>query len=1132
MSKVTTSLLNCCLIISLLLLAIVTSYAQNPNSAAWPLDSFAEASHTFEETLQIFHDKKGTTPFEAIIGKNQLFSANNTIENFQADQVYWAKLNLRGHSQKAANYLFGFSTIRWGAGWQYNDAWLVRADGSVIQQQSGFGLSKQEKSIPSAANLARFEIKQNELVTLYVRYKGAMKDKKRRPKRINLSLLKEAMHPTLFEGYPFKGHFSSKHLFERIPFDVNFFINQEIYVDASGTVNIDSIAKNWNQLDWKDVYSTKPVSNQVYWIKTRFYGSPYFNGEQTLYTPYRYGFDYVDAYWADGNDSYIHQRTGDKVSLEERPFNFWANFIKLDLSPIDTIDLFIRMEGLDPNYLTHQIALGHVDPSELFPNQVKEAWENGIFYGILSIQGIFFFLLFLIERERIHLYFVLFVLGLFFVFGFSSDNYFMFVPFPEGKNISATLMILGFFLCEVGFLKFTETYFNYAKASFISRWFIPVFIIIAAIGNLNAWWNYKMTVDYYYYAIREPAFLFALLLILISLVTGLVMAFIAPQQKNVSKKVFLLAFLPLLISSIFMNGHFLLVHFLLDPYILDLPYNGFDIYRIAIIAMLTLLAVSIGYRTNRLKADKAAAQRTKELNEAKAHLYTNITHEFRTPLTVILGMNHKMNRYFKDRNSFRHQEAANLVNRNGNQLLRLINQMLDLSKLESKSMPVEMEQGDIIFFIKYLFEAFESYAESKNIRMHFSREMESFIMDFDREKIQQILSNLLSNAIKFTPAGGLVNLHLGQQEDTQLLIKVQDSGIGISKKNIPFIFDRFYQADVPNDQQGMGTGIGLALTKELVHLLNGNIKVNSILQEGTTFTVFLPVTSQAAPIKNLELIKETSLTLEAFSTAQLPTALSLETNDQPNQTQAQLLIVEDNTDVILYLKACLEEQYQLSFAQDGQAGIDKAIEFIPDIIISDVMMPKKDGFELCATLKKDTRTSHIPIILLTAKATVADKIAGLEHGADAYLAKPFEPQELEVRLRKLLELRTQLQSRYINGNTPQADNNPAFQLEDEFLLKVKALILDNLDNVDFSVEILCKSIFLSRQQVHRKLIALTGHSTSHLIRSIRLQAAKKLLETTNKSITEIAFDVGFREVSYFSRVFSETFGHAPSFLRK
>jgi len=521
---------------------------------------------------------------------------------------------------------------------------------------------------------------------------------------------------------------------------------------------------------------------------------------------------------------------------------------------------------------------------------------------------------------------------------------------------------------------------------------------------------------------------------------------------------------------------------------------------------LLLIGLSI-YRliTFQLKrqVEQVESLRLKELDVFKTEFYTNITHEFRTPLTVLLGMNNQLNRYFKDRNLFRFQEGVKLINRNAAQLLRLVNQILDLNKLESKAMSLKMEQGDIVVFIKYLFESFESYAESKNIRMHFSREMESFIMDFDREKIQQILSNLLSNAIKFTPAGGLVNLHLGQKEATQFLIKVQDAGIGISKENIPFIFDRFYQADVPSDQQETGTGIGLALTKELVQLLNGSIEVHSIPKEGTTFTVLLPVTLEAASIKNIGLIKKTALTLEAFSTTQLPTALSLETNDQTNPTQAQLLIVEDNTDVILYLKACLEEQYQLSFAQDGQAGIDKAIELVPDIIISDVMMPKKDGFELCATLKTDTRTSHIPIILLTAKATVVDKIAGLEHGADAYLAKPFEPQELEVRLRKLLELRTQLQNRYINGNIPQADNNPAFQVEDEFLLKLKALIMDNLDNVDFSVAILCKSIFLSRQQVHRKLIALTGHSASHFIRSIRLQEAEKLLETTNKSIPKL-----------------------------
>jgi len=529
------------------------------------------------------------------------------------------------------------------------------------------------------------------------------------------------------------------------------------------------------------------------------------------------------------------------------------------------------------------------------------------------------------------------------------------------------------------------------------------------------------------------------------------------------------------------------------------------------------------------KSSSLATQKQKieELSQAKSILYTNITHEFRTPLTVILGMVSKMNRYFKDRNSFRHQEAVALVNRNGAQLLKLINQILDLSKLESKSMPLEMEQGDIIIFIKYLFESFESYAASKNIRMHFSREMETLQMDFDREKMQQIISNLLSNAIKFTPASGLVTLHLGQDNKNQFLVKVQDAGIGIAKEDLPFIFDRFYQAETSYTAQETGTGIGLALTKELIHLLKGTIEVNSILNEGTTFTVSLPITRIATPSKDIA-FTPVSLTPISLTKPTLP--LSLE-DDAPTD-QHQLLIVEDNPDVILYLRACLEEQYQLTFAQDGQMGIDKAIELVPDIILSDVMMPKKDGFELCNALKTDTRTSHIPIVLLTAKATMTDKIAGLERGADAYLSKPFQPKELEVRLRKLIELRSKLQGRYADGNIPIIDNNPDLKLEDEFVLKITEIVLDNLDNIDFSVEMLCKNLFLSRQQVHRKLTALTGQSAQLFIRAIRLREAKKLLKSTHKSITEIAFDVGFKEVAYFSKVFSETFGHTPSFLRK
>jgi len=523
-------------------------------------------------------------------------------------------------------------------------------------------------------------------------------------------------------------------------------------------------------------------------------------------------------------------------------------------------------------------------------------------------------------------------------------------------------------------------------------------------------------------------------------------------------------------------------------------------------------------------------QKIEALDLSKSALYTNITHEFRTPLTVILGMASKMPRYFKDRNSFRNQEALSLIERNGAQLLNLINQLLDLSKLESKAMPLELEQGDIVAYIKYLFESFHSYADSKNIRLHFSREKAAIVMDFDRNIIQKIISNLIANAIKFTPNEGIINLHIGTQEDNYLQITIQDSGIGIAEEKLPFIFNRFYQAHSISEQSEIGTGIGLALTKELVTLLNGTIEVSSLLKEGSIFKVTLPMTRNALPSTTPLSVKKKGMEWmypsATESLSAIPTAKVTSTD------QAQLLIVEDNADVQTYLKSCLEEQYQLLFAKDGQEGIEIAFEQIPDIIISDVMMPRKDGLELCDTLKKDTRTSHIPIILLTAKASVDNRIEGLQKGADAYLAKPFQPEELAIRLEKLLELRRTLQARYASTDTVVPDTNPAFQLEDEFVIQIRTLVLENLDNPAFNTEALAKSLFLSRQQVHRKLTALTNLSASHFIRSIRLQEAKKLIQTTDKSITEIAFDVGFKEVSYFSRSFAENFGHPPSFLRK
>lgn len=523
-----------------------------------------------------------------------------------------------------------------------------------------------------------------------------------------------------------------------------------------------------------------------------------------------------------------------------------------------------------------------------------------------------------------------------------------------------------------------------------------------------------------------------------------------------------------------------------------------------------------------------AIQETKrlaELDETKSRLYTNITHEFRTPLTVMLGMTNRLNNYYKQRNSFRFQEAISMINRNGEQLLNLVNQLLDLSKIESNAMQIDMEQGDIVSYIKYLFESFHSFAESKNIRMHFSRDMTTFLMDFDKRKIQHIISNVLSNAIKFTPSDGMVNLHISHLKNEKLVIKVQDSGIGISKEKMPFIFDRFYQTDNTHTRKGEGTGIGLALVKELVHLLNGTVEAKSILKEGTTFTISLPVTNNA--------------TIAEHSAHQVKVPTTWATNLEEDLTTSsiaetpapyQLLIVEDNTDVIAYLKACLQNHYQLVIAQNGQEGIDKAIELIPDIIISDVMMPEKDGFELCDTLKQDSRTSHIPIILLTAKATTEDRLTGLKRGADAYLSKPFEPEELAVRLQKLIEIRKKLQLRYATGISP-AEKIVELETEDAFVLQVQAAILEDLDSENFKVDDLAKKVFLSRSQLHRKIKALTGQSTSEFRKAIRLKTAKKLIETTTQSISIISMEVGYKNVSNFSNDFKKLFNAPPSSFR-
>lgn len=564
------------------------------------------------------------------------------------------------------------------------------------------------------------------------------------------------------------------------------------------------------------------------------------------------------------------------------------------------------------------------------------------------------------------------------------------------------------------------------------------------------------------------------------------------------------------------------------------------------VALLIILAV-VWYYRQKQEANKQLKrlnveilqqkEKLEELDHLKSRFFTNIAHELRTPLTVIGGMVEQIKNQPKKWLS----KGLPLIERNNTNLLNLVNQIMDLRKLEAGNLQLHMIQGDIIGFLRYILESFQSMADSKDVQLHFLPEQPSLLMDYDQEKLLRIVSNLMSNAIKFTPEGGDVYLTIKKGNtlanapqllakglvhaaDVPLLtIEIRDTGIGIAEEHLPHIFNRFYQVDDSTTRKGEGTGIGLALSKELVQLMKGTIQVDSKLGKGTTITFQLPIQKQVTTLVN----------------ADLPPSLSPHTSIEEEKTIEQvvqdrdaslpnLLIIEDNADVVQYLQSILQDNYNISLAENGQIGIDKSLAEVPDLIICDVMMPQKDGFEVCQSLKMDIRTSHIPIILLTARADEASRMAGLRRGADAYLAKPFKQEELLIRLQKLHELRQQLQSRYSGLAPVTPADDPGIQLEDRFITEIRTIIEKHIQEEAFGIPELCEAIGLSRTQLHRKIKALTQRSTSHFIRTTRLQQAKLLLKEGKFSIREVAHKVGMQDPAYFSRIFSEEYGLSPS----
>ncbi|PWI28928.1 hybrid sensor histidine kinase/response regulator [Flavobacteriaceae bacterium LYZ1037] len=517
-----------------------------------------------------------------------------------------------------------------------------------------------------------------------------------------------------------------------------------------------------------------------------------------------------------------------------------------------------------------------------------------------------------------------------------------------------------------------------------------------------------------------------------------------------------------------------------------------------------------------LQNEHAETERLKELSDFKTKVYTNIAHEFRTPLTLISGPIEKrlesVDLSDTDRLEF------GMIQRNAHRLLNLINQLLDLSKVKTKYLKLKVAQDNLGLFLKSLGASFEYQAAQQKI--DYILTIETFKDAwFDRDVIEKIVTNLLSNAFKYTPKQGCI-LFKASAVNNHLQILVENNGIQLTEVQLENIFDRFYQIN----EQSEGVGLGLSLVKELVSLYKGTISVSNTQNNNIVFTVTLPLLKTHFQEEDIvETALSTQIKLESFNDKKTQKTASWNQLELPI-----LLIIEDNQDIRTFVKSAFIDNFQVFEAENGKTGLELAIEIIPDIIISDVMMPLVDGFQLTSQLKQDDRTSHIPIILLTAKAEETAKTIGLETGADDYITKPFKLKLLEIKVRNLMNLREKLQQRYSQELVLKPKDMVVSDFDGKFIKKLKMVLDESLTESSFSVEDFSNALQMSRMQLHRKLKALTGLSATEFIRSQRLKLAVTLLQNSEANISEIGYSVGFNDPSYFTKCFKEAYGCSPS----
>lgn len=551
-----------------------------------------------------------------------------------------------------------------------------------------------------------------------------------------------------------------------------------------------------------------------------------------------------------------------------------------------------------------------------------------------------------------------------------------------------------------------------------------------------------------------------------------------------------------------------------------------NLRNLLLVLFLSFITVSIVWIYTyyfRAKKNKQLLLKTQEIEQLKSKFFANISHELRTPLTLILGPTETL----LSKASAEDKGLLMLIKTHSLRLKKLVNQVLELTKIEAGKMKLKVREENILPYLKGWVYSFKSQAETKSVILQVSSPEQSLSFYFQKDYLEHIVNNLVHNAIKFSSEGSTVRVTALRSKDQQeIIITVTDRGIGIPSEALPFIFDRFYQVENPNNPFYEGTGIGLSLTKELVELHGGTIEVSSTPGFGTKFTLTFSAGFEHFSKDQIREPLPYSQQIDLGSEEISPDGFIVSEKDQ----RALVLIVEDQEEVRSYLKSELSATFQIITAENGQQGLEIARNRVPDLILSDMMMPVMDGLELANILKNDPITDHIPMIMLTARGETEDILEALESKVDSYLTKPFNPSELTLRISNLIQLKKNIGKQYSSNGHQIVEESGYSPKEAQFLATIEAVLEEHLANEQLDVNLLADAMNLSRSQLFRKLRSISGESPSSYIRDFRLEKAKLLLQNEYLTVAEVSFLVGFNSPSYFSKCFSDKFGKSPGKL--